>query len=140
MKKGFTLIELLVVIAIIGLLSTLAAISLNSTREQARDARRLSDVKQIRTALELYYAEAGEYPSAITAGNAISYNGEEYMNSIPSNPTPADADAAGCGGTSYTYTQTESGDSYTLQYCLARTTSGISGNTLHYATPAGMTD
>jgi len=61
-KKGFTLIELLVVIAIIGLLSTLAVVSLNSARGKARDARRMSDLKQISTAMELYASENEDYP------------------------------------------------------------------------------
>ncbi len=62
-QKGFTLIELLVVIAIIGLLSTLAVVALTSARAKARDAKRISDVKQVQTALELYYADkGGDYP------------------------------------------------------------------------------
>ena len=65
-KKGFTLVELLVVIAIIGLLSTLAVVSLGSAREKARDARRISDIKQIQTALELHFADQGSYPIAAT--------------------------------------------------------------------------
>ena len=41
-KKAFTLIELLVVIAIIGILSTVAIVNLNSTRESAKVARAIA--------------------------------------------------------------------------------------------------
>jgi len=64
LKKGFTLIELLVVIAIIGLLSTLAVVALSSARLKARDAKRVSDTKQMQTALELYFSDKNEYPGA----------------------------------------------------------------------------
>jgi len=57
-RQGFTLIELLVVIAIIGLLSTLAVVSLNSARAKARDAKRVSDVKQISTLVEMEAANS----------------------------------------------------------------------------------
>ena len=55
-KKGFTLIELLVVVSIIGLLSTMAVVSLNGARKKARDAKRVSEVKQIGTLLEMFAA------------------------------------------------------------------------------------
>lgn len=62
--RGFTLIELLVVIAIIGILSSVVLASLNSARAKARDARRLSDLHQIRNALELYASDNnGAYPT-----------------------------------------------------------------------------
>jgi len=64
MKKGFTLIELLVVISIIGLLSSIVLASLNVARIKARDAVRLSDMKSIQLALELYYDSYGRYPSS----------------------------------------------------------------------------
>ncbi len=68
MKKqtGFTLIELLVVIAIIGILATLAVISLNGARQKARDAKRVSDIRQIMAALELYNNDMGGYPSSLS--------------------------------------------------------------------------
>jgi len=61
-KKGFTLIELLVVIAIIGLLSSVVLASLNTARQKSRDARRKSDLVQMRTALEFYFDKYDAYP------------------------------------------------------------------------------
>ena len=52
-SKGFTLIELLVVIAIIGLLSSVVIASLNGARAKARDARRVSDLKQMASQVAL---------------------------------------------------------------------------------------
>jgi prepilin-type N-terminal cleavage/methylation domain-containing protein len=59
-QNGFTLIELLVVIAIIGLLSSLAVVSLSSARNKAYDAQIKSDLSQIRTWATLTY-ENGIY-------------------------------------------------------------------------------
>lgn|GEM_PF-3965833 len=49
--SGFTLIELLVVIVIIGILATVTRVALNGSRANARDARRVSDLKQIANTL-----------------------------------------------------------------------------------------
>ena len=68
-SSGFTLIELLVVIAIIGVLSSIVLASLNNARTKARDTVRLSDMRQIRTALELYYyANNNAFPDSDFAG------------------------------------------------------------------------
>ncbi|TSC90926.1 MAG: N-terminal methylation motif domain-containing protein [Parcubacteria group bacterium Gr01-1014_2] len=62
-ERGFTLIELLVVIAIIGVLATLLLLQLGGARAKARDAKRVSDITQIRTAIEQYFDDnAGTYP------------------------------------------------------------------------------
>lgn len=74
-KKGFTLIELLVVIAIIGILSAIGLVSLNGAREKARDAKRQSDLAQIRSAMALYYDDQ----------NPVGYLAS-------SSPSPAQAD------------------------------------------------
>lgn len=62
-KKGFTLIELLVVIAIIGLLSTLALVSLNTARQRSRDTKRQADVRTLQSAIELCINEDGNPPA-----------------------------------------------------------------------------
>ncbi len=68
--KGFTLIELLVVIAIIAILSSVVIASLNSARIKARNANRLSQIKEYKTALEFYYDKYGGYPD--NTANAVN--------------------------------------------------------------------
>ncbi|MFH1611754.1 MAG: type II secretion system protein [bacterium] len=65
-KTGFTLIELLVVIAIIGLLASIVLVSVNSVRKKARTTKRISDLKNLSLALELYYDNNNNtYPSSL---------------------------------------------------------------------------
>ena len=70
LQPGFTLIELLVVISVIGLLASVILVSLNSARGKARDARRRADLRQISTAMELYY---DKFDSYVVTG--YGYNG-----------------------------------------------------------------
>lgn len=77
-KQGFTLIELLVVIAIIALLSSIVMASLSTARMKARDTKRLSDLRQISIALELYMDSKGKYPSV----PFNTYNSDSYASSF----------------------------------------------------------
>lgn len=100
-KRGFTLIELLVVIAIIGILSTLAVVALGNARQKARDAKRVSDIKQVQSALDLYATEKGGYPTvdanktlgtdlkclSDVEGLAASCTGNKYMGQVPVSPS-----------------------------------------------------
>ena len=107
-KKGFTLIELLVVIAIIGLLSTMAVVALSGARKKARDARRISDIKQVQTALDMYYSGHDGYPQEETWA-AMSAALATEMPTVPTNPKP--------GGTEYTYDSSDV-DAYTITFTL----------------------
>ncbi len=81
LSKGFTLVELLVVIAIIGILATLLLLQLGVARQRARDVKRIADVNQIRSAVELYYDDNGKYPADITATEL-----SKYMTHVPADP------------------------------------------------------
>lgn len=100
-NRGFTLIELLVVIAIIGILSSVVLASLNTARQKSRDAKRISDVKQLQLALEFYFDANNGYPSAINIANIVDPG---YIAVIPTPPTGAseyDYTAIGAGCLDY---------------------------------------
>ncbi|OGF19045.1 hypothetical protein A3G56_01535 [Candidatus Falkowbacteria bacterium RIFCSPLOWO2_12_FULL_45_10] len=69
--QGFTLIELLIVISIIGILSSMVVVSLNDARAKARDAKRLSDVRQMANVLAIAATE-GTRPLELAGCNAAS--------------------------------------------------------------------
>lgn len=116
------------VIAIIALLSTLSVVALGGARTKARDARRLSDVKQIQTALEMYLDSSGIYPASLTVGAPLSYGGLVFLAKVPSDPISSNQ---------YVYAQTDSGQSYTLDFILeTKSASYEPGN--YQATPKGV--
>ncbi len=67
-RKGFTLIELLITTTIIGLLSVVGMTSYSLVRGKARDAKRVSDIRTIYNAVELYFEQHGSYPPAPSGG------------------------------------------------------------------------
>jgi general secretion pathway protein G len=118
--RGFTLIELLVVIAIIGILSSVVLASLNGARESSRDARRQTDLNQIRTSLALFRDQCGEFPNASDAavsGSLGSANNcgttlSDHMSQVPTDPSTGD----------YAYASNGENDAY----CLAASLEGDS--------------
>ena len=135
-KQAFTLIELLVVIAIIGILATLAVVSLQNARARARDSKRIADVKQMQTALELYFNDWNTYPTSSSIATSIASGTSIYMATVPTAPTPYDSTA--CSTTnSYFYTQRTTGSSYTIRFCLGAQTGGLAAG-VQCATPGGI--
>ena len=120
LDKGFTLVELLTVIAIIAILAAMIAAGTRDIQASARDARRKSDLSQIRKALQVYYLAKNNYPT--TGDNGISLEednaangpftqaikGEGYISVIPKDPQYSVG-----GDHFYKYLATTS-DAYTL--------------------------
>ncbi|EKD92667.1 MAG: hypothetical protein ACD_28C00367G0002 [uncultured bacterium] len=94
--KGFTLIELLIVITIIGILAVALVPRIMGGPARARDVKRQADIKNIATALELYFNDNGYYPTnsgtldndCIGAGQWIDNAISPYFEggSLPTDP------------------------------------------------------
>ena len=70
-RKGFTLIELLIVVVIIGILAAIAIPKFANTKEKAYVASMKSDLKNMSTAQEAYFADYLKY----FAGSASNVGG-----------------------------------------------------------------
>lgn len=80
-KKGFTLIELIVSVTIIAVLTVVGVVSYTGTNKKARDSRRVSDLHELRIALELYRQSVGSsYPANISSLIPT------YMQNLPTDP------------------------------------------------------
>ena len=65
-KKGFTLIELLIVVAIIGILAAIAIPQFSAYRAKAYNSAATSDLKNMKTGMEAFFADNQQYPDALT--------------------------------------------------------------------------
>jgi type II secretion system protein G len=152
-QKGFTLIELLVVIAIIGLLASVVLLALNSARSKSRDAKRVADIRQIQSALELYYNDCNIYPDAQGTGAAAVPDPDDTANcpagtafqdlmaQYPENPQHSNDGT--CAASVTNYTQDSAGAGYSVKFCLGGTTGGLSANAdgqAYYARETGITE
>jgi type II secretion system protein G len=70
---GFTLIELLIVVVIIGILATIAVPKFAATKDKAKLAGVRTDVRNIMTAQEAYWADYGTFATMAQLQSATNY-------------------------------------------------------------------
>jgi prepilin-type N-terminal cleavage/methylation domain-containing protein len=76
-NKGFTLIELLIVVVIIGILAAIAIPKFSATREKAYFAAMKSDLKNLASQEEIYYADEYAYTDNTTD---LAFTNSEAVN------------------------------------------------------------
>src|SRR5205809_2525080 len=79
-RKGFTLIELLIVVVIIGILAAIAIPKFANTKAKAYIASMKSDLRNLVTAEEAYFADSVKY----TATTACTTRSEEHTSELQS--------------------------------------------------------
>ncbi len=137
-QKGFTLIEILIVVAIIAILASVVLVGLGPTQQKGRDARRLSDLREVQNALELYYNQNGQYPTVSGTGSAAWSALSSAITSANigiTQPLPNDPSA---GATYYYSPEGTNNSGYVLGACLeGQDPTGYVAP--QYAAPTGMT-
>jgi general secretion pathway protein G len=138
-KRGFTFIELLVAFAIIGILMIIVVTGGSATRKSSRVAQRVSDMKKVQSALDLYYANNKSYPSTggtsnwrstcptwggYSLNNVIPGLVPDYLSVMPSDPQVTPGSNFNC------YLYTSNGVDYAfLDHDVTELSNGSSGAT-----------
>ena len=157
-QKRLTLIEILIVVAVIGLVGSLAAVAVSSARANARDAVRLSNVRQMQSAFEDYFIVRNSYP-IVENVMALGYDSAGCLTTEGFNPS-CDATSEGvltrvipatlgtglsgqssCGNANnaFCYLSVNSGSSYVIQFELEHAITATElQKGLNCATPEGM--
>ncbi len=73
--KGFTLVELLIVVIILAILAAIVVPQFTATTDDARQAAFDSNLAALRSSVELYRQQHGDYPGAVAATAAACVNG-----------------------------------------------------------------
>ena len=110
-RKGFTLIELLIVVVIIGILAAIAIPKFANTKEKAYVASMKSDLRNMATAEEAYFADWQTYAAGTGtnfSGVGVALGGTGF---VPSAGVSVPAVAS--GGTGWSATSTHSGTAKT---------------------------
>lgn len=71
-NRGISLVELMVAISIIGATATIASAQIDDILPMARDAQRKANIRQVQTALNIYYDDHLEYPISVNNMPSVS--------------------------------------------------------------------
>ncbi len=79
-RSAFTLIELLVVISVLGVLVAVMLPNLLGVRARARDSAKKNDLRQLKTAIRMYYNDFQFYPADDDDGNIVACGANGNLN------------------------------------------------------------
>ena len=113
----------------LGMLAAVVLLSLNSARMKSRDAKRIADIRQMASALELYYNDKVQYPEKASMLQPV------YIGIIPTAPTPADGKCT-VSQNQYVYQRTAF-NNYSLSFCLGQAADGYAAG-IHALSPKGI--
>ncbi len=100
--RGFTLVELLIVVIILAILAAVVIPQFAASTDDAREAALDTTLANMRSSLDLYYQQHGEYPSALGDGTNAADSSAAFITQL-SQYTDADGDAATAKDATHVY-------------------------------------
>lgn len=76
---GFTLIELLVVVSIIAMIASVILSALGTAKQRAQDTAKVREMQEVRTAIQMYFADNGSYPNNLIE---LTSGSKKYIASV----------------------------------------------------------
>lgn len=89
MRRGFTIVEIILTLTIMGILLTLAVVTLSSSEANGRDSERQGDAESLATHFEAYYNNRIQDNQGITIATGGTYPGtsvidpDAFLSSLP---------------------------------------------------------
>jgi prepilin-type N-terminal cleavage/methylation domain-containing protein len=81
-SAGFSLVELLIVVIILSILAAIVIPQFTSTTQDARQAAAETTLASLRSAIDLYFQQHGEYPSALGDGTNAAGSLLAFVNQL----------------------------------------------------------
>jgi Tfp pilus assembly protein PilE len=81
---GFSIVEIVVIVGIMAILTTLVYTSLDSSKKQSRDQKKVAEISSVKLALEQFYSRNKFYP------HYLGHNGlKQFLAEVPDSVTYA---------------------------------------------------
>ena len=101
-------------------MASVVLLALNSARAKSRDAKRLADMKQMATALELYFNDNATYPTGATDSGVKDVLDPGTVGKFPTAPLPQDGNCSATQNayTFFQYSTSAATSGYNITFCL----------------------
>jgi type II secretory pathway pseudopilin PulG len=133
-RKEIIIISIIGVV-ILSMIIVLSLLSLNGARITTYDMKRIFNIRDIQSALQLYYSDVKHYPEQLDFDKPLKFNDTIYIN----NPMPTVYSTYTGRGFcpkdfKMQYLQKDNGQSYQILFCIDNITWGINAG-YHVVSP-----
>lgn len=137
--EGFSVVELLIVIVVIGILSALVVITYSGIQAKSRDTERKSDISELSSRLEAYFAQNAKYPTLTNMNDNDTSNPKSFVSqNMKSLSREVFKDPSSKSGKPYDLVSTPANNTYAYAVTPANCDNGDNGDCTAYTLTATL--